>query len=404
MNRLLSAGVLIPLGMLIIIIIGGCGDDDLTGTVDGSKKTNLVATIPEHNGIVSAAGELRMFFDSSPKSVTVDGIPAIIQDNTAIVKITDLPDVSSGNVKTVTIWWSSPDDSAGAARASFTALRPAVTVVVDPPPGSEVYQDDTEFTLRFNVKVLTVVVNDTSGIGSGLNWRASPELTLGTEQSLYVSWRDPDGSYGFMKVGPYTVIPPRPDGPPATDLLVTPEVGSIVPSYQEFTLSFNRPVLAATGNGIAATGARRTWTVTPFVAAKGGRMLTVNLTITWTNRDGSSGKKNVGTYVVPNPDPEPPTIIDGTVRDGDIGVDPAPINADGFRFGFNEPVVGTIKLTDKAGVHLQWHGVVVRQLATLTTAVGHELVNETTYRIEIDVRDRARNRTKVTITFVTKAK
>ena len=405
MHRLLRAGILATFGMLSMCLIGGCAGDDLTGTVDGSIRTNLVATIPEHKGIVSAAGELKMFFDSSPKSVTVDGIPAIIQDNTAIVKITDLPKVSPGNVKTVTIKWSNPGDSAGgAASTSFTAIRPAVTVIVNPLPGSEIHQDETEFTLKFDVEVLTARVNDTSAFGSRLTWKVSPELTLGTEQSLYVRWSNPDGSYGFMEVGPYTVRPPRPDGLPATDVSVTPQVGSIVPSYQEFALSFDGIVTAATANGIAATGARRTWTVTPFIAAQGGRMLTVDLTITWTNRDGSSGTKNVGTYVVPNPDPEPPTIIHGTVRDGDIGVDPVPINAGGFRFDFNEPVIGTVILTDKAGVHLRWHGSVVRQLATLTAEAGQELVNGTTYKIEIDVRDRSHNRTQVTITFVTKVK
>ena len=345
-----------------------------------------------------------MFFDSSPKSVTVDGIPAVIQDNTAIVKITDLPKVSPGDVKTVTIEWRNPDDStSGAVTTSFTAIRPVVTVLVNPPPSSELHQDDTELTLKFNVEVLTAWVNDTNAFGSGLNWRVCPELTLGTGQSLYVRWRNPDGSYGFMKVGPYTVRPPKPDGPSATHVSVTPQVGSIIPSYQEFTLTFNKPVIAVTANGIAATGTRRTWTVTPFVTARGDRMLTVDLTITWTNRDGSASNKNIGIYIVPNPDPEPPTIIDGTVRDGDIGVDPAPINARGFRFDFSEPVVGAIILTDKAGVHLRWHGTVVRQLATLIAAAGQQLVNGTTYKIEIDVRDRAHNRTQVTITFVTAA-
>ena len=44
------------------------------------------------------------------------------------------------------------------------------------------------------------------------------------------------------------------------------------------------------------------------------------------------------------------------------------------------------------------------QTATLTLIAGQELVNETTYKIEIDVKDGVGNQLQGTITFVTKPK
>ena len=125
----------------------------------------------------------------------------------------------------------------------------------------------------------------------------------------------------------------------------------------------------------------------------------------WTNRDGSKASAKVGPYfVVAGCGGDPPNITIGTVEDGAADVDPAPINAGGFRFDFDEFVTGNIALTDEAGENLDWIANVDGQTATLTAVAGQELANETTYKIEIDVRDGAGNQLKTTITFVTKPK
>ena len=134
-----------------------------------------------------------------------------------------------------------------------------------------------------------------------------------------------------------------------------------------------------------------------------------SLNVSWTYRDGSSGSQAVGPYTVRAPDTTPPSITDGTVDDGAVDVDPAPINAGGFRFDFDEAVTGIIMLTDEAGADLNWIATVGGQTATLTAVAGQEvaeqeLINETTYKIEIDIDDAAGNRTQATITFVTKPK
>ena len=187
--------------------------------------------------------------------------------------------------------------------------------------------------------------------------------------------------------------------PPATSVTVDPAAGATVPSNQQFSLTFDQGVTAATVNGAAATGSGLNWTASPALAEG-----SATLNVEWTNRDGSTGSQAVGPYTVSDPDVTAPAIASGTVADGDADVDPAPINAGGFRFDFDEAINGTIKLTDEAGADLNWIANVGGQTATLTAVAGQELANETTYKVEIDVQDGAGNATTASITFVTKPK
>ena len=201
------------------------------------------------------------------------------------------------------------------------------------------------------------------------------------------------------------VDPPQPEddvGPAsATTVEVDPPVGSLVQKGgEEFTLKFDEEVLAASLNGTPANGFGVDWKVWVSNLPYGSVLLTVE----WTNRDGSAGTIEVGLYNVADIEFEPPVITSGTVSHGDADVDPAPINAGGFRFDFNQPVTGTIKLTDEAGANLNWTGHVAGSTATLTPVAGQELVNETTYKVEIDVQDGRGNSLQGTITFVTKPK
>ena len=196
-------------------------------------------------------------------------------------------------------------------------------------------------------------------------------------------------------------------GPPsATEVVVDPPPRSTdgviyyTSPNTEFTLTFNEGVIAVTVNDTPASGAGLNWTWSAQPVLPYG---SVTLKIKWTNRDGSGGFATTGPYKVADVDPDPPQITSGTVWDGDVDVDPAVMNA-GIRFDFNEPVTGTIKLTDEAGADLNWIANVAGQRATLTAIAGQEAVNETTYKIEIDVQDGAGLPFRVTITFVTKPK
>ncbi len=193
------------------------------------------------------------------------------------------------------------------------------------------------------------------------------------------------------------------DAPPSPTItvMVDPPPGpEIDHDFTEFTFRFSEEVVAVTVNGTTATGSGRNWSLRAYHLPLGGQ----SLTIEWKNRDGSTGSKVAGYYTVLHFQHVPPAITSGTVSDGDADVDPAPINAGGFRFDFDERVTGTIKLTDEAGADLNWIANVDGQTATLTAIAGQELVNETTYRIEIDVQDSIGFGLQTTITFVTKPK
>ena len=188
------------------------------------------------------------------------------------------------------------------------------------------------------------------------------------------------------------------EGPPsATTVMVDPAAGATVPSNQQFSLTFDQGVTAATVDGTPAIGSGLTWTASPALVQG-----SATLNIGWTNRDGSTGSLAVGPYTIDDPDVDAPMIVSGTVADDDQNVDPAPINV--IQFDFDEVVTGTIKLTDDAGADLNWTPNVGGQTAILTVVAGQELANETTYMVEIDVQDGSGNATTTTITFVTKPK
>ena len=203
--------------------------------------------------------------------------------------------------------------------------------------------------------------------------------------------------------------PPQSKGdvpsPPTITVVVDPAPSTKphwhVVTNTEFTLRFSQEVMAVTVNDTPASGSGLNWKWSAYPALPYG---SVKLKIEWKNRDGSKGFRIVGPYSVADNGGELPVITNGTVFDGDADVDPAPINAGGFRYDFNERVTGTIKLTDEAGVDLNWIANVVGQTATLTAVAGQELVNETTYKIEIDIQDGVGNPLQTTIIFVTKPK
>ena len=191
--------------------------------------------------------------------------------------------------------------------------------------------------------------------------------------------------------------PPPHTGSPFT---VDPPAGADIPPNTQFSLTFEEAVVAVTVNGVPATGSGRNWSVSPTLLQGDGQTLNV----LWTNRDGSFGSQVDGPYTVRIPDTTPPRITGWTVANGAVDVDPAPINAGDFRFVFDEDITGSVKLTDEAGADLNWIASVAGQTAMLTPVAGQELVNETTYRIEIDVQDSDGNPLQTTIIFITKPK
>ena len=194
----------------------------------------------------------------------------------------------------------------------------------------------------------------------------------------------------------HRVKPPR-----ATRVEVDPAPGDgHTPTNTEFTLTFDQQVKEVTVNSIPARGSGTIWKATLPLEVGPGQLLHIK----WVNQDGSIGIKDVGPYLILDVHGEPPEITGGTVIDGLTDVDPAPINAAGIEITFDEDITGSIKLTDEAGNDLNWIGSVAGMTTTLTPIAGQELVNGTTYKIEIKVQDGSGNQTQATITFVTKPK
>ena len=184
--------------------------------------------------------------------------------------------------------------------------------------------------------------------------------------------------------------------PPATDVEVSPVPGTTILPDPRFVLTFDQSIIAATVNRFPATGFGHSWRVFPTLAVG-----SVFLNVEWTNQDGSTGSKVVGPYAVIEPDTTPPRIVSGTVANGEIKVAPGSINAGGFRYDFDEPVTGSIKLLDGFGIVLNWIASVAGQTATLDRITGQKLLPESTYFIEIDAQDTAGNPSRIRIVFVT---
>ena len=186
---------------------------------------------------------------------------------------------------------------------------------------------------------------------------------------------------------------------PTITVMADPPPGSLVDEQRtEYKLTFSEKVIVVIVNGISASGSGRSWTVTPILPLGPAEMLNIE----WRNCDGFTGTLEVGPYEVGSIESEPPKITSGTVIDAEVDVDPAPINAGGFWFDFDEPITGTVKLTDEAGNDLNWIGIVHDKTATLFPLAGQELVNKTTYKIDIDVQDSDGKPLQKTIVFVTK--
>ena len=226
-------------------------------------------------------------------------------------------------------------------------------------------------------------------------------ITLGILVICIASGCTPDDEDDEYEEITWSLHPDEPyDGPPpATEVEVYPRPGATIRSNTPFNLMFDEGVTQASVNGFPAVGTSTIWTA--MLVLEVG---TAWLNIGWTNRSGTRGAASIGPYVVV-PGGEvlgSPTFTGGTVRNGEVNVDPVPINDSGFLFHFDEPVTGVIRLTDETCTDLNWIGTVQSRIATLTPVGEQKLVKGTTYKIEVDARDAGGDRYRATVTFTTK--
>ena len=178
---------------------------------------------------------------------------------------------------------------------------------------------------------------------------------------------------------------------------INPSPGTTVPSNQIFTLNFSGPATSVTVNGTPTTspnGKTVTWSgnlppgrATLNIAWEGGAGATANFTVTVA-------------------DTQPPELTGGDVKDGDTGVDPDPLNADGITLEFSETLSGssTLKLTkDDGETEVGWSGAADGNEYRFELTTGNALQQGTTYKIEGTVKDAAGNEGEISLTFVTAA-
>ncbi|MYB01971.1 hypothetical protein F4X90_20170 [Candidatus Poribacteria bacterium] len=179
-------------------------------------------------------------------------------------------------------------------------------------------------------------------------------------------------------------------------LSANPPSGATITANTVITLTFDNPptdvrIRNATVSGF---GFGKTATVTgPF--KKGPLSLMVH----W------AGGSTTLTYLVSSCCPEPPEVRGGSVRDGDMDVDPDAINSAGkIEILFSEEVEGYIVLQTGSGEDLGWLGKVEGMKGTLELVKGRELRNHTAYVIVGKVADVKGNEVEFRIVFVTKEK
>lgn len=277
--------------------------------------------------------------------------------------------------------------------------EPVKFISADPVAGSTI-QNDATITVTFDGMPAGLEVTGGNATLGGKTVSIAGPFDAGS-LTLGLKWEGDAVLLSYtVEVPPPEVEPeeeePEEEVPPVVFIEAVPVSGSTIQPETTITVLFDGIPLdvSATHGTITVIGSRVTITG-PFAP---GNLI---LTVFW---DWDSDRVTLR-YTVIAPDTTAPRVTGGTLRDGDIDVDPAPINTDGkIEFIFSEEVFGNIALQTEAGDDVGWVGKVEGTTGTLELVKGRELANETTYVIAGKVSDAAGNAIDVSITFVTRIK
>lgn len=178
-------------------------------------------------------------------------------------------------------------------------------------------------------------------------------------------------------------------------LSANPPSGATITPNAIITLTFDNPPTDVRIRNAVVIPSGKTATVTgPF---KQGPL---SLMVHW------AGGSTTLTYLVSSCCPEPPRVSGGSVRDGDMDVDPDAINSAGkIEIQFTEEVIGYyIVLQTGSGEDLGWLGKFEGTKGILELVKGRELRNHTAYVIVGKVADVKGNELEFRIVFVTREK
>ncbi|MDE0012589.1 MAG: hypothetical protein OXU36_15670 [Candidatus Poribacteria bacterium] len=172
-----------------------------------------------------------------------------------------------------------------------------------------------------------------------------------------------------------------------------PPSGSEIAANASITLTFDNAPADVTANvGAVVPSGKTAIVLGPFTPGP------LNLTVIW-----ADGTQTL-TYTVASPCCASPAVITGgTVKDGDMNVDPEVINSTGkIEIIFSEDVTGRINIITQAGEEVGWIGKVEGNKATLERVKGREIRYHMVYIIMGKVADALGNEAAFKIRFFTK--
>ena len=196
-----------------------------------------------------------------------------------------------------------------------------------------------------------------------------------------------------------------------------PPVGEIGYFDPELTLHFDKPVSAVRVDGAEAqpmcSPPTRDWLISlrqfDTIWLPPGTHPPADVCLTVRYKDDTGRHEAAVCNRLPGATVEFPVaeLVESDVENGDIGIDPAPLNANGISFLFSNIVTGIIEIRIANGKPLDWivewnkpekyeHSV------RILPRPGEELVNDTTYIIRFNLSDAPGNKLEAEITFTTK--
>ena len=350
------------------------------------KIAELLSSEPKAGAQMLSSELLTLNFSAPPGIVTVNGTQAVVQGHTALWTAYGL----AGGATTLNIAWT----AAGGGSHTIQLIVIGSPAIINITPAS------ATLTALGDTIQLSATVKDGKNqpISNAIvSWSSSNSVVVSVSPRGLVTARGNGEVTITATSGAKSLTAVITVEQLTTTIEITPAVPPPIVVGQTLQLS----ATSADSNNNLIAGAGVNWaTSNPSVADINPTGLVITRSNGRTTIIASSGGFS-HTVTITVPDTTGPSVVSGTVSHGDIKIDIGPINAGGFRFDFDEPIIGSIKLTDEAGVNLNWIANVLGQTATLTVVPGKELVDGKTYKIEIDVKNGADNKTKQTITFVT---
>ena len=350
------------------------------------KVPELLSSQPKPGAQMLSSELLTLNFSAPPGAVMVNGTQAVVQGRAAIWAASGL----AVGTTTLNIAWTAAGGGRDTLQLTIIGSPHEIGII---PSRAELTAVGMTVQLNATVKdqknqiVPDAIVNWSSSNSSVASVSSQGLVTArsnGTTTIRVVSGAKSFSADITVAQSPNT-IKITPANPPSITVGRTLRLTATVHDPQ------NYPIATARVNWLASNPSVATISSTGLVTARGNGRTTIIV---------SAGDLS-HTVTITVPDTMGPSIVTGTVAHRDEKVDVGPINAVGFRFDFDEPIIGNIKLTDEGGESLNWIANVLGQTATLTMVTGKELVGARTYKIEIDVKDGVGNQTKQTITFVT---